>query len=323
MKVSVIIIVKDTREYLPKCLDSIQNQTIDNLQVLVIDDHSVVSSKDIVASYQERMDITYHYLPTERGPGGARNYGFHQSDGEYLCFLDSDDWLDLSYLQTAVEVMSAHQADIGMCGLVRNYEAEAYKPRYKCRYDKVHTLDGVTAFRMLAGQYDYGVTVSPSPVNKLYRRSLLEKNGIVFLEKVYYEDVLFAFQTLLTGCRVVTVPDVCYHHYRRSGSIVQSLDKRHFDDFETVFTKVKAYLTSQGLYEEFGFHYYKILERFYNLLIRQVFQFSKTEQEKKDWMKYSFQSLKKLVVPAEYMEYFNAEDIRRHLQPLLEDTTLF
>jgi len=150
MKVSVITIVKDTREYLPKCLDSIQNQTIYNLQVLVIDNHSALSSKDIVARYQERIDIAYRYLPEERGPGGARNYGFQQSDGEYLCFLDSNDWLDLSYLQTAAEITSAHQADIGMCGPVRNYEAEAYKPRYKCRYDKVHTLDGITAFRMLA-----------------------------------------------------------------------------------------------------------------------------------------------------------------------------
>lgn len=323
MKVSVIIIVKDTREYLSKCLDSVQNQTLQDMEVLVIDDCSAISSEDIVKRYQKNLNIVYRYLPESLGPGGARNYGFQQSCGDYICFLDSDDWLDLSYLATAESVMSERQADIGMCGLVRNYDSEAYQSRYKCRYDRVHTLDGVTAFRMLAGQYDYGIVVSPSPVNKLYRRSLLENNKISFLEHVYYEDVLFAFQTLLTGCRVVTVPDTYYHHYRRTGSIVQSLTKRHFDDFETVFTQVKTYLVNCGLYEEFGFHYYKILERFYNLLIRQVFQFSRTEQEKKEWMKYSFQSLKNLIVTEEYMEYFSAEDIRRHLQPFLEDTTLF
>lgn len=322
MKVSVIVIVKDTREYLSKCLDSIQNQSLQDIEVLVIDDTSAMRSEDIVAHYQTSLDITYHYLPTPCGPGGARNYGLRHSSGEYLCFLDSDDWLDLDYLRRAEAAMSQSQADIGMCGLVRNYDVEPYRPLYKCRYDTIHTIDGITAFRMLAGQYDYHVTISPSPVNKLYRRSLLEKNQIVFLEHVYYEDVLFAFQTLLTGCRVVTVPDVYYHHYRRSGSIVQSLTKKHFDDFETVFTQVRAFLTRQGLYEEFGFHYYKVLERFYNLLIRQVFQFSKSEQEKKEWMKYSFQILKRLIVTEEYMEYFSAEDIRRHIQPFLEDTAL-
>lgn len=323
MTVSVIIIVKDTREFLPKCLDSIANQTMQDFEVLVVDDCSKISSKDVVTQYQNRFDISYHMLPEERGPGGARNYGLQQSKGEYICFLDSDDWIDLDYLRCSASLMSQHQADIGMCGLVRNYDSAAYKPVYKCRYDKVYNLDGVTAFRILAGQYDYGMVVSPSPVNKVYSHRLLKKHEIQFLENVYYEDVLFAFQTLLTGCRVISVPDVYYHHYRRGGSIVQSLTQRHFDDFETVFTQVKKYLLNSGQYEDFAFHYYHVLERFYNLLIRQVFQFSKTEQEKKQWMSYSFPILKKLVEQNEYMEYFSAEDIRRHLQPFLEDTTLF
>lgn len=322
MKVSAVIIVKDTREFLPKCLDSILNQSLQDMEVLVVDDHSALSSEDIVQRYQAALKISYFYLKEDRGPGGARNFGAQQSSGEFLCFLDSDDWLDLSYLDVSSSFMSQREADIGMCGLVRNYDFVADRTVYKCKYDAVHTLDGITAFRMLAGQYDYGVTVSPSPVNKLYRRAFLEREGISFLENVYYEDVLFAFQTLLAGCRVITIPNVYYHHYRRTGSIVQSLDQRHFDDFETVFINVKAYLIAHHKYEEFGFHYYRVLERFYNLLIRQVFQFSKTEQEKKDWMKYSFQVLKKLIVPEEYMSYFSAEDIRRHLQPFLSDTTL-
>lgn len=323
MIVSVIIVVKDTKGFLPKCLDSIANQTMHDFEVVIVDDCSKISSKDVVTQYKNRLDISYHMLPQERGPGGARNYGLQQSKGEYICFLDSDDWIDLDYLNRSASLMSQHQADIGMCGLVRNYDSVAYKPVYKCQYDKVHNLDGVTAFRILAGQYDYGVVVSPSPVNKLYSHRLLEEHEIKFLENVYYEDVLFAFQTLLTGCRVITVPDVYYHHYRRAGSIVQSLTQRHFDDFETVFTQVKKYLLNSGQYEEFAFHYYHVLERFYNLLIRQVFQFSKTEQEKKQWMSYSFPILKRLVEQNEYMEYFSAEDIRRHLQPFLEDTTLF
>lgn len=321
MKLSVIIIVKDTREYLNKCLDSIKNQSFRDFEVLVVDDCSFISSADIVEQYKS-LNITYMYLPESHGPGGARNYGLQHSSGEYLCFLDSDDWIDLDYLEAAVTTMSAQHADIGMCGLVRNYDSEAYEPYYKCRYSTMHILNGKTAFRMLAGEYDYGVIISPSPVNKIYKRTLLEHNGILFLENVYYEDVLFAFQTLLTDCKVVIIPDVFYHHYRRTGSIVQSISERHFKDFEIVFINVKEYLETNGLYEEFGFHYYKILERFYNLLIRQVFQFSNTEREKKEWMKYSFQCLKKLFVAEEYMEYSSAEDIRRHLQPFLSDTSL-
>ncbi|MDR2162791.1 MAG: glycosyltransferase family 2 protein [Clostridiales Family XIII bacterium] len=320
--VSIIIIIKDTKEYLAKCLDSIKNQTLGDIQVIAVDDHSLESSEDIIALYQGAMKISYLNLTEERGPGGARNVGFQHATGEYICFLDSDDWLDLIYLETAEKLMSEHQADIGMCGLIRNYDSVAYTPVYKCSYQNLHILDGTTAFRMMSDQYDFGVTISPSPVSKIYLRTFLENNKIEFLENVYYEDVLFAFQTLLTDCKVITIPDVYYHHYRRPGSIVQSLSQRHFDDFNTVFTKVKEYLIESHQYEDYAFNYYKILERFYNLIIRQVFQFSKSEQEKKKWMQYSFSIIKELIVLEEYMEYFSAEDIRRHLQPFLKDTTL-
>lgn len=322
MKISVIIIVQNTKEYLPKCLDSVKNQTLKDLEVIVVDDSSRIPSADIITRYKQALDITYHYLPESIGPGGARNFGIAKARGEYLCFLDSDDWIDLGYLQEAEQSMSGFHADIGMCGLVRNYDFTVPFPHYKCQYEKAYSLDGIAAFRILAGQYDCGLIISPSPVNKLYRHSFLKDNGIAFLERVYYEDVLFAFQTLLTGCRVITIPKVYYHHYRRTGSIVQSLTKRHFDDFAFVFTQVKKYLNEKDIYEEFAFHYYKILERFYNLLIRQVFQFSRTEQEKKDWIKYSFCILRKLININEYMEYFSAEDIRKHIQPFIEDTSL-
>lgn len=323
MSISVIVIVKDTRDYLKKCLDSVINQSYRDLQIIVVDDHSNDKSDDIISEYAKTLDITYFYLDNDIGPGGARNYGLKYAIGEYICFLDSDDWIDLDYLSTAEKIMSEKQADIGMCGLVRNYDSASYKPVYKCQYQSTHSLNGTTAFRMLSGQYDFGIIVSPSPVNKLYRHSLLKDNSIQFLEKVYYEDVLFAFQTLLTDCRVVTIPDVYYHHYRRNGSIVQSLTKRHFDDFEVVFNSVRSFLKNYNFYNDYIFNYYKVLERFYNLLIRQVFQFSQNDEEKKYWMKYSFSKLKKLIDIDEYIAYFSAEDIRRHLQPYITDTTLY
>ena len=65
----------------------------------------------------------------------------------------------------------------------------------------------------MSGQYDFGVVISPSPVNKVYRKKYLEKNSISFLNDVYYEDVLFAFQTLLANGKIVTIPNTQYHPY--------------------------------------------------------------------------------------------------------------
>ena len=210
-----------------------------------------------------------------------------------------------------------------MYSLIRNYDFPTTQPYFKCEYKSCQVLNGVTAFKIMSGQYDFGVVISPSPVNKIYKRSYLERNHIFFLEDVYYEDVLFAFQTLLADGKIVTIPGTKYHHYKRMGSIVQSLSQKHFDDLETVFVNVKTYLIENGLYQEYVFNFYKIFERFYNLLIRQVFEFSKTEDEKKKWMVYSFNILKRIVDVNEYIQYSTAEDIRRHLQPYIEDTTLF
>lgn len=322
-KISVIIIEKDTREFMRKCLDSVASQTAKDLEIVVVDDHSQILSEDIVSEYSSNVNVRYYYLESEHGPGGARNFGIDKTTGELICFLDSDDWIDLDYLQKAADTMNRYQADIGMCGLVRNYEEKAYGTKYKCQYNNALVLDGTVAFQALSGQYEMGITINPSPVNKLYRRQYLLDHGIRFLENVYYEDILFAFQTLLSGCKVVTVPNTYYHHYRRNGSIVQSISSRHITDLITVFDKVRSYLMDNDLYEKYMHNYYGVFERFYNLLVRQVFQFAKTEEEKKHWLKESFKLLKSAVILEEYIEYSSAEDIRRHLQPYITDTALY
>ena len=323
-KYSIIIIVKDTKEFLKKCLDSIINQTYASYEIIIVDDCSVEKSDNIAEEYSTlNHPIRYEYLNENKGPGGARNVGIALSHGEYVLFIDSDDWIDINCLQESTPILDRYQADIGMYSLVRNYDMTVDKPYYKCKYDKIQSFNGITAFKIMSGRYDFGITVSPSPVNKIYRKQYLLQNNIVFLENVYYEDIFWGFQTLLSNGKIVTIPNTQYHHYKRMGSIVQSLSHKHFDDLKFIFIKVKTYLNDQNIYAEYAFDYYKIFERFYNLLVRQIFEFSQTENEKKQWLYYSFSILKKIVNINEYIQYFSAEEIRRHLQPNIIDTTLF
>ena len=323
-KFSFIVIMKDTHNYLERCLDSIVNQSFKNFETIVIDDHSIIRSDDIITRYQKRLEnISYHYLDSSVGPGGARNYGIKFSKGEYLMFFDSDDWVDIDILEKASRVIDQYNPDIAMCNLMRNYDTPTEKPYYKCNYQTSQAIDGITAFRMMSGQYNFGFVVSPSALNKFFKKEYLQKNNIFFAEKVYYEDVPFAFQTFLSNGKVVTIPNTNYHNYKRSGSIIQSLTQRHFDDMKTVFMKVREFLKEKDIYDEYMFNYYKIFERFYNLLIRQVFNYAKTEDEKKEWMLKSIDILKEIVVLDEFTRFFTAEEIRRHLQPYVTDLTLY
>lgn len=322
-KYSVIIIIKNTKKYLKKCLDSVVNQSFKNFEIIIVDDCSNESSQDVINQYiTKQIPIHYMYLNKSCGPGGARNYGLAIAKGDYILFIDSDDWIDIDCLQMATPILEKEQADIGMYSLVRNYDMVETEPYYKCKYDDVQTLNGTTAFKIMSGRYDFGITISPSPVNKIYRKKYLTDNKITFLQDVYYEDIFWGFRTLLANGKVVTVPATKYHHYKRPGSIVQSLSEKHFNDLEKIFIIIRDYLKEQNMYDEYTFDYYKIFERFYNLLIRQVFEFSESEEERKRWLVYSFNILKKVVTVNEYVTYFSAEEIRRHLQPHVTDTTL-
>ncbi len=322
-KYSIIIIIKNTKIYLSKCLDSVVNQTFKSFEIIIVDDCSDESSQDIVNQYLSvGLPIHYIYLKKSIGPGGARNKGLTVANGEYVLFIDSDDWIDVDCLQKSTPILEQYQADVGMYSLVRNYDMPIAEPYYKCKYDYIQTLNGITAFKIMSGKYDFGITISPSPVNKIYKKKYLIDNNITFLEDVYYEDIFWGFRTLLANGKVVTIPNIKYHHYKRIGSIVQSLSEKHFDDLEKIFIIIKKFLNEHNIYDEYVFDYYKIFERFYNLLIRQIFEFSSSEEDRKRWLVYSFHVLKKIVSVTEYMTYFSAEEIRRHLQPNIINTTL-
>lgn len=167
-----------------KCLDSVVNQTFQDFEIIIVDDCSNESSQDIIKQYQTAtVPLQYIYLKKSVGPGGARNRGLEIAKGDYVLFIDSDDWIDVDCLQKATPILEQYQADIGMYSLVRNYDIVQSKPYYKCKYDDIQTLNGITAFKMMSGKYDFGITISPSPVNKIYKRNYLINNRITFWKK--------------------------------------------------------------------------------------------------------------------------------------------
>lgn len=322
---SVIIPVYNTGKYLPQCIDSLISQTLFNLEIIIIDDCSDEDVERIIYPYQinNEIAIIFQRLKAHLGPGGARNTGINLAKGRYIAFCDSDDWVDVDYYEECVKHMEIHGADIGMCSLVRSYDAPIPEPLFKCKYDKLITLTGDVALKVLTKQYDLGINIIPSSVNKIYRKEFLEYQALRFLENTLFEDLLFSFVATLNAKKVICIPLVRYHHYKRSNSIVQSISQKHIDDFCKVFSHLRTYLKDYEKYERYRFNYYKFCEQFYNLIIREIFEFTFEEQTRKDLMAYSFQGIKKIVDFEEYMEYTTAEQLRQHIQPHIKDTKIY
>lgn len=321
-KVTFIVAAYNTKKYLKKCLDSLVNQTMKEIEVIVSDDCSKENLSEILQEYSIDSRVKYIRLSEHKDTGGARNAAFEQALGEYVAFIDSDDWVDLNYADKLYDAAKQYHAEIAMSGLIRNFTSYRKEPLYKCKYDQYYKISGTVAFKIMTGEYDYGFKIIPSASNKLYSKQYLLENKITFIENILFEDQLYSYQTLLSGCNVVCVPDTLYHHFKRDGSIVQSFSLKHLEDMDTAYAHIRAYLKENNFYEQYKNNYYNSLTHFYNLIIREIFEFVKDESERKKLMKRSFIFLRNNIDFEEYIDYCSAEEIRRHLQPYIENTLI-
>ena len=324
MKASVIITTHNTEKYLFKCIDSIINQTLPDIEIIIVDDASTDNTPKIAENLALQYDnILFLPLSISCGPGGARNKALLQATGEYISFIDSDDWVDLNYLEMMYNKAKQLNADIVTCSLMREYDYNISSPLYKCKYDQDYVLSGETAFRIMTNEYNYGIKFLPSALNKIYKKTFLTDNSLKFPEHIYFEDQPFSYSCTLAANKVICIPNVVYHHYKRSGSIVQSFSQKNIDDMMTAYQMIKDYLYKNNIYEKFRFNYYSSLQHFYNLIVRQIFEFVTDENTKKTYLKYSFTQLKKLVTVDEYVDFLSAEELRKHIQPHIVDTTIY
>ena len=175
MKVSVIVTTHNTERYLLKCMDSIFNQTLSDIEIIIADDASTDSTPQIATELAKTHEnVLFLPLSTSLGPGGARNKALQQASGEYISFIDSDDWMDLNYLEVMYNKAQQLNADIVTCSLMREYDYITTSPVYKCKYDQDYVLSGEIAFRIMTNEYNYSVRIcKTSSLPICMRRSLL------------------------------------------------------------------------------------------------------------------------------------------------------
>lgn len=321
--VSIIVPIHRFEDYFYKCLDCLLAQTERRIEVIIVNDCSADNIEYEIEGYLADPRCRYVRLDERLGPGGARNRGIELARGEYVGFCDSDDWVDLNYYGKACELLSATQADIAMCGQIREYDTPPKQPLYKCKYDEFVELSGEMAFQIMTYHYRVDVKVIPPCTNKVYRRSFLQNCGVHFQEKVFFQDTIFSVETMLKANKVICVPNVLYHHYRRRDSIIQSFDEKHIRDFENFGISIRDYLTRERLYKKYKRNYYNIVTHFYGIIIREIFEFISEEGQRKKAMVETFSALESVIRYEEYIDYLTAEQLRRHLLPDLDDTTLY
>jgi len=173
-KVSIIVPVYNTEKYIEKCLKSLLNQTLKDIEIIVIDDGSTDNSKNIIKNFTEKDSRFKYWYKENGGQATARNLGISKASGEYIAFIDSDDYVDKSMCKEMYECAINNNSDIVSADYYLDYGSS-------CEYIVVG--DSVNSF----SQKDY-IFSGAGPCNKLYKKSFLIENDFKFPEGIIYED---------------------------------------------------------------------------------------------------------------------------------------
>lgn len=236
MKVSVIVPVYNVEMYLRTCLDSLVNQTLDEIEIIIVNDGSTDQSQIILEEYKKRYPQKIQLLNKENGgQGSARNAGLDVAIGEYIGFVDSDDYVDLRMFEKMYNAATQKNADLVTC----NYyyiddrgerKIELYKPQKKT---------------------DLFFNPWAAPWNKLYRREVLLNNNVKYPELRAYEDTAFYANMIPFVENIVNLDDpLIFQFYRNTSTMNSKQDQRVLLIFD-VIDYILEFYKKHNMYDKY------------------------------------------------------------------------
>lgn len=224
--ISVIIPIYNVEKYISRCLDSVINQTYKKIEIICVDDGSPDNSIKILKEYEKKDSRIKIIRQQNRGLSGARNTGIKNSRGEYIFFLDSDDWLPLNSLELLYKDILLNKSDISVGNLTKVYPKKNKEIGLKNLEKNNYSLKNYLEYSINKKNFTANV------VNKLYKTKLIIKNQILFKEKILYEDFLFTIQYFIYCKKISVIEEVVYYYFlERENSIVNTVSERDLETF--------------------------------------------------------------------------------------------
>ncbi len=233
-KISIIIPVFNAEKYIRKCLDSISSQTFSDFEVICVDDQSADKSLDILTTYAQTDSRIKVYTQKHSRQGAARNLGLKEATGEYICFVDADDWLDSDALQLLYQKAVVSNADIVLTGTKLFDENEKYLERDWCNYE------GWSDFKNGIPSKEFFKTMAPV-CSRLHKTDFIKKHKLKFVENCFYEDNSWGVLINIFAEKIAFIPNVyCYRQHKDSTTGIK--DYKVFDwvkDFKYFYGFIK------------------------------------------------------------------------------------
>ena len=256
--ISIIVPVYNVEKYLEKCVKTLLDQSYKNMEIILVDDGSTDSSLEIMKEFKNKYpNIIKIFDKVNGGQASARNYALPFAQGEYLGFVDSDDWVDSTMYEEMYEKAEKEDADIVICDMVD------------------HFPDRTVCYP--SSRFENKFKVTPSACNKLFKRSLVKED--VFPVGLWYEDFEFTTMQLMKTDCISVIHKGLYHCHCREVSTMYNNNSEKNQDILVVLEHLVEYVEKNGWYEK----YKNVLEYLYidHVLITSINRVQKQTNEKK------------------------------------------
>lgn len=274
---SVIIPVYNVENYLNECLDSVTSQTLDDMEIICIDDGSTDNSPDILKEYSKKDKRIKIITKENGGQATARNLGIKEAQGEYIAFVDSDDFIEPTMFEKLYTKSKDNNLDIAMCKIA-TYDNQTEEIKNNVWYYMLGVFrDFEKGIFNHKDTKEFTCHIAVTPYNKIYKTTLLKENNILFPEGLIFEDEKFFYDTYLRAKRVSIVDEFLYYYrINRKGSTVDTIKDNDFSDIVPISKLIRETFKETDNYED-----YKILlsNRFIHL---QLARFTQTSQKYKE-----------------------------------------
>lgn len=241
-KLSIVAAVYNLENYLPRCLDALVNQTLKEIEIICVDDGSTDSAPKIIDEYAKKYpDKVKAYHKSNGGEFTTRNYGLEKAIGEYVTFIDTDDYVEPDWAEKLYNAAKENNADLAVCGF----------ERIDLNTNKVVSRDMTThgyTIKQVSGQDDFVVSINPAPWNKIYKREKIK--DLRFMDFRGFNDMIFLASSYTKIDKVAFVPDVLYHYYLRYDSQIHSVNTKDVENFKKYLLKLKELYINENKYEE-------------------------------------------------------------------------
>ena len=235
-KVSVIVPIYNVEKYLEKCINSLLSQTLEDIQIILVNDGSKDNSGNIAREYEKNNKNRIIYVEKENGGlSDARNHGLKYATGDFIAFLDSDDYIEKNAYEEMYNKAIEENADYVECDFIWEFPN---KIRVDKQYPYKNKKEMLSFVRVVAW-------------NKLIKRQLITDNNLEFPKGLRYEDVEFTYKLIPFVNKFAYVDKPFIHYVQREGSIANVQNERTAEIF-TVLDNVIEFYKKNNIYEEYG-----------------------------------------------------------------------